>query len=131
MEEKGNAAIKKTRWLMLVLVTLSVGFASGLGGMGLGLLLRLVQHVAYHGPHPLVGFADCPFCIEIESEWSECFSQGWCFQGEALGVDRHSCEEPFGQWISELVDFQKITSMIGDEGGEPRKQTNSVRAGNL
>src|SRR5258705_7032423 len=55
MEEKGNAAIKKTRWLMLVLVTLSVGFASGLGGMGLGLLLRLVQHVAYHGPHPLVG----------------------------------------------------------------------------
>src|SRR6266478_5603575 len=58
MNEKGNAAItiKKTRWLMLVLVTLSVGFASGLGGVGLGLLLRLVQHAAYgHGPHTMAG----------------------------------------------------------------------------
>jgi H+/Cl- antiporter ClcA len=58
MNEKGNAAItiKKTRWPILVLVTLSVGFASGLGGMGLGLLLHLVQHVAYgHGPHTMAG----------------------------------------------------------------------------
>src|SRR5246127_5954851 len=58
MSEKGHAAItiEKTRWLTLVLVTLSVGFASGLGGMGLGLLLRLVQHVAYgHGPHTMAG----------------------------------------------------------------------------
>jgi H+/Cl- antiporter ClcA len=58
MNEKGNAAIamKKTRWPILVLVTLSVGFSSGLGGMGLGLLLRLIQHVTYdHGPHTMAG----------------------------------------------------------------------------
>jgi chloride channel protein, CIC family len=58
MNEKGNASItiKKTPWLMLILVTLSVGFASGLGGMGLGLLLHLVQHIAYgHGLHTIAG----------------------------------------------------------------------------
>jgi hypothetical protein len=58
MNEKGNGAIaiKKTRWPILVLVTLSVGFTSGLGGMGLGLLLRLIQHVTYdHGPHTMAG----------------------------------------------------------------------------
>src|SRR6266446_5935899 len=49
-------AIRKPRWLILVLVTLNVGFSSGLGGMGLGLLLRLIQHVTYdHGPHTMAG----------------------------------------------------------------------------
>jgi H+/Cl- antiporter ClcA len=35
------------RWLALILVTLLVGLAAGLGGAGLGLLLRFVQHLAY------------------------------------------------------------------------------------
>ena len=35
------------RWLALILVTLLVGLAAGLGGTGLGLLLRLVQHLGY------------------------------------------------------------------------------------
>jgi chloride channel protein, CIC family len=35
------------RWLMLSIVTVTAGIASGLGGMGLGLLLRLVQHITY------------------------------------------------------------------------------------
>src|SRR5882724_8955025 len=49
-------AVRKPRWLILVLVTFVTGIASGLGGMGLGLLLHLVQHVAYgHGPHTLAG----------------------------------------------------------------------------
>ncbi|HKN36859.1 MAG TPA: chloride channel protein [Terriglobales bacterium] len=34
-------------WLMLSIVTVTVGIASGLGGMGLGLLLRLVEHITY------------------------------------------------------------------------------------
>src|ERR1700751_4665225 len=43
-------AIRKPRWLILVLVTVATGVASGLGGMGLALLLCLVQHFAYdHG----------------------------------------------------------------------------------
>src|SRR5246127_1356333 len=51
-------AVRKPRWLILVLVTFAIGVASGLGGMALGLLLRLVQHVAYgHGPHTIVGRA--------------------------------------------------------------------------
>src|SRR6266481_9120663 len=40
-------AIRKPRWLILVLVTFATGIASGLGGMALALLLRLVQHIAY------------------------------------------------------------------------------------
>ena len=49
-------AVRKPRWLILVLVTFAIGIASGLGGMALGLLLRLVQHIAYgHGPHTIVG----------------------------------------------------------------------------
>src|SRR5713101_872613 len=49
-------AIRKPRWLILVLVTFVTGVASGLGGMALALLLRLVQHVAYgHGLHTIVG----------------------------------------------------------------------------
>jgi H+/Cl- antiporter ClcA len=39
-------------WFTLALVTILVGMASGLGGMGLGLLLHLVQHLAYgYGLH--------------------------------------------------------------------------------
>lgn len=46
----------KRRWLALTAVTVMVGVASGLGGMGLGLLLRIVQHVAYsYGLHKTVG----------------------------------------------------------------------------
>jgi len=49
-------AIKQPRWLILVLVTVATGVASGLGGMTLALLLRLVQHIAYgHGLHTIVG----------------------------------------------------------------------------
>src|SRR4029077_3135961 len=47
-------AVRKPRWLILVLVTIVTGIASGLGGMALALLLRLVQHIAYgHGPYTL------------------------------------------------------------------------------
>jgi H+/Cl- antiporter ClcA len=49
-------AIRKPRWLILVLVTFAIGVGSGLGGMALALLLRLVQHIAYgHGLHTIVG----------------------------------------------------------------------------
>lgn len=51
-------AIWKPHWLILVLVTLVTGVASGLGGMALALLLRLAQHIAYgHGLHTIVGRA--------------------------------------------------------------------------
>ncbi len=49
-------AIRKPRWLILVLVTFATGVSSGFGGMALALLLRLVQHIAYgHGLHTIVG----------------------------------------------------------------------------
>src|SRR6266404_8570685 len=49
-------AIRKPRWLTLVLVTFATGVASGFGGMALALLLRLVEHIAYgHGLHTIVG----------------------------------------------------------------------------
>src|SRR5690348_562190 len=52
----GAIAIRKSPWLILVLVTFVTGVASGLGGMALALLLRLVQHIAYdHGLHTIVG----------------------------------------------------------------------------
>ena len=38
---------RKPRWLILSAVTVTVGIASGLGGMALGLLLHFMQHVAY------------------------------------------------------------------------------------
>jgi H+/Cl- antiporter ClcA len=48
-------AVRKPRWVILVLVIFATGVASGLGGMALALLLRLVQHVAYgHGLHTIV-----------------------------------------------------------------------------
>jgi H+/Cl- antiporter ClcA len=37
----------KRPWPRLAIATVTVGIASGLGGMGLGLLLRLVQHITY------------------------------------------------------------------------------------
>ena len=49
-------AVGKPRWLILVLVTVAIGVASGLGGMALALLLRLVQHFAYgQGLHAIGG----------------------------------------------------------------------------
>jgi chloride channel protein, CIC family len=44
------------RWPIFAIVTLLVGVTSGLAGMGLGLLLRLVQHIAYgYSLHTIVG----------------------------------------------------------------------------
>jgi len=37
----------KQRWPVLAVVTVAVGVASGVAGMGLGLLLRLVEHVGF------------------------------------------------------------------------------------
>src|SRR6266478_445403 len=49
-------AIRKPRLLILALVTFAIGVGSGLGGLALALLLRLVQHIAYgHGPHTMAG----------------------------------------------------------------------------
>jgi len=49
-------AVRKPHWLILVLVTFVTGVASGLGGMALALMLRLVQHSAYgHGLHTPAG----------------------------------------------------------------------------
>jgi len=49
-------AMEKTRWLTLVLVTLGIGYGSGLSGMALGLLLRFVQCTAFgRGLHAIVG----------------------------------------------------------------------------
>jgi hypothetical protein len=36
------------RWPMMAFVTVIIGIASGLAGMGLGLLLHVVQHIAYN-----------------------------------------------------------------------------------
>src|SRR6201997_3015616 len=48
-------AFRKPRWLIVAVVTSATGVASGLGGMALGLLLRLVQHIAYAHGHVLFG----------------------------------------------------------------------------
>src|SRR5258707_2727554 len=49
-------ASRKPHWLILVPVTFAIGVGSGLGGMALALLLRLVQHIAYgHGRDTIVG----------------------------------------------------------------------------
>jgi H+/Cl- antiporter ClcA len=46
MEPSGNQSYKP-QWPVLAVVTIAVGVASGFAGMGLGLLLRLLQHVAF------------------------------------------------------------------------------------
>src|SRR5258707_8855431 len=46
----------KQRWPMLSMVTIAVGIASGVGGMGLGLLLKVVQHITYgYSLHTIMG----------------------------------------------------------------------------
>jgi len=52
-------AVRKPRWPILVLVIFVTGVASGLSGMALALLLRLVQHIAHgHGLHSIA--LPCP-----------------------------------------------------------------------
>jgi H+/Cl- antiporter ClcA len=58
-------AFRKPRWLIVALVTSATGVASGLGGMALGLLLRLVQHIAYGHGHAIFGGAS--FLEEVTS----------------------------------------------------------------
>jgi H+/Cl- antiporter ClcA len=45
----------ETPWLTLLIVTVMVGIGAGVGGMTLGLLLHLVQHVAYgYSTHAMI-----------------------------------------------------------------------------
>lgn len=46
MEAPGKNS-RDSHWLTLPALTVAVGVASGLGGMALGLLLHLIQHIAY------------------------------------------------------------------------------------
>jgi H+/Cl- antiporter ClcA len=46
MELSGSQSNRR-QWPVLAAVTVAVGIASGVAGMGLGLLLRLVQHTAF------------------------------------------------------------------------------------
>src|SRR5271155_3534810 len=46
MDSPGKNA-RDSHWLTLPALTVAVGIASGLGGMALGLLLHLIQHLAY------------------------------------------------------------------------------------
>src|ERR1700758_4885258 len=63
-------AIRKARRLILVLVTFATGVASGLGGMALALLLRLIQHIAYgHGLHTMVGCVSFLKEVTAASDW--------------------------------------------------------------
>ena len=57
-----NTELKESRWPILAIVTTTVGVTSGLGGMALGLLLRIVQHVAFGYIKP------CPWNRHLPSE---------------------------------------------------------------
>lgn len=60
MGRKLTESIHTQRWSMVGIVTLAVGISSGLGGMALGLLLRLVKHIAYdYSLHTMVGGESC------------------------------------------------------------------------
>ncbi|MBV8177162.1 MAG: chloride channel protein [Verrucomicrobia bacterium] len=47
LSELSGSQSYRRQWAMLAGVTVGVGIASGFAGMGLGLLLRLLQHVAF------------------------------------------------------------------------------------
>jgi len=78
-------AIRKPRWLILVLVTFAIGVASGLGGMALALLLRLVQHIAYgHGLHTIVGRVSFLQEVTAASDLRRFLALCWC--GAVAGI---------------------------------------------
>jgi H+/Cl- antiporter ClcA len=52
---KQQHGMRGTCWLTMAFVTVALGIAAGLGAMGLGLLLRFVQHIAYgYGLHAII-----------------------------------------------------------------------------
>jgi H+/Cl- antiporter ClcA len=78
-------AVMKSRWLILVLVTFATGVASGLGGMALGLLLRLVQHIAYgHGLRNIAGRVS--FLQEVTAASDLRRFLALCFCGAVAGI---------------------------------------------
>ena len=78
-------AIRKPSWLILVLVTFATGVASGLGGMALALLLRLIQHIAYgHGLHTMVGSVSFLKEVTAASDWRRFLAL--CSCGAVAGI---------------------------------------------
>src|ERR1700757_1971252 len=78
-------AFRKPRWLIVALVTSATGVASGLGGMALGLLLRLVQHIAYgHGLHATLGGVS--FLEEVTSASDLRRFPALCLCGAVAGI---------------------------------------------
>src|SRR5260370_41051050 len=78
-------AVRKPRWLILLLVTFAIGVGSGLGAMALALLLRLVQHIAYgHGLHTIVGRVSFLQEVTAASDLRRVFAPFFC--GGVAGV---------------------------------------------
>jgi H+/Cl- antiporter ClcA len=70
---------------MLAIVTVTVGITSGLGGMALGLLLRLVQHIAYdYNLHTIVGGESFLQGVTAASDWRRFLAL--CVCGAVAGV---------------------------------------------
>jgi chloride channel protein, CIC family len=78
-------AIRQPRWLILVLVTFAIGISSGLGGMALGLLLRLVQHIAYGHGLPTI-FTGVSFLQEVTAASDLRRFLALCFCGAVAGI---------------------------------------------
>src|SRR5258708_22883038 len=78
-------AVRKPRWLILLLVTFAIGVGSGLGAMALALLLRLVQPIGYgHGLHPIVGRVS--FLQEVPAASDLRRSLALCSCGAVAGI---------------------------------------------
>jgi H+/Cl- antiporter ClcA len=109
MEKVHHAIVlRKPRWLILVLVTCAIGVASGLGGMALALLLRLVQHIGYgHGLHTIVGRVS--FLLEVTTASDLRRFLALCSCGAVAGI---------GWWLlyrfgTPLVSIRQAVRRVG------------------
>ena len=74
-------------------------------------------------------FADAPVGLEFRGEGREGFDEGGSIERQGGAIDGETGEEPAVDGIGELMDLEEIAAMERDEGGEPGKEADAVRAG--
>lgn len=72
-----------------------------------------------------------PLGIEFLGERQERVAQVDQVCPQRMGIDRHPREEPSGVRIGKLMHLGEIASMLGDEAGNAREQSDTIRTGEL
>ncbi len=92
--------------------------------------VALFAHAQHH-LHPFFALAQRPLGVQLGRHRRKRLAQRGQVEGQGAAVHRQAREKPAVAVVGELIDFQQVAAVEGDEGGQAREQAGAVGAGDF